>query len=177
MRFAARRAGSATRVISRRIRAVCTEKTMGRITSESSEAMMKTTGTTVVQVLSEPTLQMLRRSGVAAAMATPTGRAAPGDGAAFLTNPTYTAICLPRVFAYPSGTMASERRDFQRLRLAKPILALLDGQNALILDIGVAGAFVEHYGALPAGARFKLLFRWHGADVEFLCEARQIGRA
>src|ERR1051325_6510603 len=173
MRFAARRAGSATRVISRRIRAVCTEKTMGRITSESSEAMMKTTGTTVVQVLSEPTLQMLSRSGVAAAMATPTGRAAPGDGAAFLTNPTYTAICLPRVFAYPSGTMASERRDFQRLRLAKPILALLDGKTALILDIGVGGPFVEHYGTFQSGEQFALLFRWKSEDVEFLCQVRR----
>src|SRR6266536_4897522 len=68
---------------------------------------------------------------------------------------------------------ASDRREFQRLRLAKPILALMDGQNALILDIGIGGAYIEHYGALPEGARFQLLFRWQGADVELLCEVRR----
>lgn len=67
-------------------------------------------------------------------------------------------------------TGGSDRREFQRLRLAKPILALLDGQNALILDIGISGAFVEHYGQPAAGDTFTLLFRWKGTDVEFVCE-------
>ncbi len=66
--------------------------------------------------------------------------------------------------------VANDRREFQRLRLAKPILALLDGQNALILDIGISGAFVEHYGQPKGGARLVLLFRWKGTDVEFGCE-------
>jgi hypothetical protein len=66
--------------------------------------------------------------------------------------------------------VSNDRREFQRLRLAKPILALMDGQSALILDIGVAGAFLEHYGALNAGHRFQLVFRWQGQDVEFQCE-------
>src|SRR6266850_6031687 len=66
--------------------------------------------------------------------------------------------------------VANERREFERLRLAKPILALLDGQNALILDIGISGAFVEHYGETKAGDRFTLLFRWKGTDVEFVSE-------
>jgi hypothetical protein len=69
--------------------------------------------------------------------------------------------------------VANDRREFQRLHLAKPILALMDGQNALILDIGVGGAYIEHYGALPAGAQFRLLFRWRGTDVEYLCEVRR----
>ena len=64
----------------------------------------------------------------------------------------------------------NERREFERLRLAKPILALLDGQNALILDIGISGAFVEHYGKTNRGDRFTLLFRWKGTDVEFVAE-------
>jgi hypothetical protein len=64
----------------------------------------------------------------------------------------------------------SDRREFQRLRLAKPILALLDGQNALILDIGISGAFIEHYGEPEPGSRCVLLFRWKGMDVEFVCE-------
>jgi hypothetical protein len=66
--------------------------------------------------------------------------------------------------------MVADRREFQRMQLAKPILALLDGQNALILDIGVGGAFIEHYGTSKPGERFRLLFRWKGEDVEFICE-------
>jgi hypothetical protein len=69
--------------------------------------------------------------------------------------------------------MASDRREFQRLRLAKPILGLLEGQNALILDVGVGGAFVEHYGTSKPGQRFHLIFRWKSEDIEFLCEVRR----
>lgn len=64
-----------------------------------------------------------------------------------------------------------DRRRFQRLKLSKPILATIDGVNALILDIGVAGAFLEHYGTREPEDRFRLCFRWQGSDVEFLCEA------
>src|SRR5436190_22887327 len=42
--------------------------------------------------------------------------------------------------------------------------------SALILDVGIAGAFVEHYGKVEPGDRFRLKFRWRGNDVEFLCE-------
>jgi hypothetical protein len=66
--------------------------------------------------------------------------------------------------------VTNDRREFQRLRLAKPILAQLDTQNALILDIGVGGAFIEHYGGLVPGQRFQLTFRWMGEDVTFIAE-------
>ena len=66
--------------------------------------------------------------------------------------------------------VGSDRREFQRLSLAKPILGLLDGQNALILDVGVGGAFIEHYGMSLPGQRHKLLFKWKGEDVEFIAE-------
>lgn len=66
--------------------------------------------------------------------------------------------------------MTQERREFQRLKLSKPILALMDGTNALVLDIGLAGAFIEHYGTLRPGQRFNLTFRWQSQDVEFVCE-------
>jgi len=66
--------------------------------------------------------------------------------------------------------VTNDRREFQRLRLAKPILAQLDRQNALILDIGVGGAFLEHYGTPAPGQRFHLTFRWQGEDVEFVAE-------
>ena len=66
--------------------------------------------------------------------------------------------------------MSQDRREFQRLKLAKPILAMMDSANALILDIGMAGAYLEHYGTVQSGHRFHLSFRWQGEDVEFLCE-------
>lgn len=69
--------------------------------------------------------------------------------------------------------MVIDRREFQRLRLAKPILALLDGENALILDIGVGGVYIEHYGTTEPGRPFRLVFRWKAEDVEFLCEVRR----
>ena len=66
---------------------------------------------------------------------------------------------------------SGDRREFQRLKLARPLMALLDGGNALVLDIGIGGALVEHYGHLRAGTHVKLTFRWQGSDVEFLCTA------
>jgi hypothetical protein len=66
--------------------------------------------------------------------------------------------------------MTYDRREFQRLRLAKPILAMMDDANALILDIGMAGAFLEHYGAVEPGKTFTLSFRWQGEEVKFACE-------
>jgi len=66
---------------------------------------------------------------------------------------------------------SNDRREFQRLKLAKPLLALLDGHNALVLDIGIGGAFIEHHGRLQPGARVRLTFRWQGSDVEFVCSA------
>ncbi|MEO8379255.1 MAG: hypothetical protein ABI779_06290, partial [Acidobacteriota bacterium] len=56
------------------------------------------------------------------------------------------------------------------MRLTKPILGVMDGANTLILDVGMAGAFLEHYGAVEPGKRFQLSFRWQSADVAFLCE-------
>ncbi|HEV7238591.1 MAG TPA: hypothetical protein VGQ36_05065 [Thermoanaerobaculia bacterium] len=63
-----------------------------------------------------------------------------------------------------------DRREFQRLRLAKPILAMMDSSNALILDIGMAGAHIEHYGTTESGRQFDLTFRWQAQDVTFVCE-------
>jgi hypothetical protein len=63
-----------------------------------------------------------------------------------------------------------DRRRFQRLKLAKPILARMGDGNALILDIGIGGAFVEHYGEASPGQQFRLAFRWQSQDVDFLTE-------
>ena len=66
--------------------------------------------------------------------------------------------------------VTNDRREFQRLHLAKPILAQLDSQSAMILDIGVGGAYIEHYGMVEPGQRFQLTFRWMGEDVTFIAE-------
>jgi hypothetical protein len=63
-----------------------------------------------------------------------------------------------------------ERREFQRLKLTRPILATMRGANALILDIGIGGALLEHYGAATLGERFPVMFRWQGEDVILSCE-------
>jgi hypothetical protein len=66
--------------------------------------------------------------------------------------------------------LRDDRREFQRLKLSKPILATMGASNALILDIGIAGAFLEHFGTVEAGEQFPLTFRWQGEDVTFPCE-------
>jgi hypothetical protein len=70
--------------------------------------------------------------------------------------------------------MPDERREHQRLRLARPILATLDQAsaqgNALILDLGMTGAFLEHYGEPRPGTRCHLSFRWYGEEVTYLSE-------
>jgi len=53
----------------------------------------------------------------------------------------------------------TDRRIFQRLRLPRPILGTLDGQNTLILDLGVIGAFVEHFGVTTPKTRSRLQFQ------------------
>jgi hypothetical protein len=71
---------------------------------------------------------------------------------------------------YFSPMLRDDRREFQRLKLSKPILATMGTSNALILDIGIAGAFLEHFGTVEAGEQFPLTFRWQGQDVTFSCE-------
>lgn len=66
--------------------------------------------------------------------------------------------------------LRDDRREFQRLKLSKPILATMGTSNALILDIGIAGAFLEHFGTAESGEHFQLTFRWQGEDVTFQCE-------
>ena len=63
-----------------------------------------------------------------------------------------------------------ERRHFQRLHLTKPILALARGSSALILDLGIAGALLEHYGEAEPGERMNLSFSWMGEKIDLTCE-------
>jgi hypothetical protein len=66
---------------------------------------------------------------------------------------------------------SGDRRGFQRIKLAQPILGMWNGQNALILDIGMTGAFVEHHGMVRSGTPVTLSFKWQGKDVVFKAEA------
>lgn len=61
---------------------------------------------------------------------------------------------------------SDDRREFQRLQLAKPILSRFGDANALILDIGVSGALLEHHGRAESGEQRLLRFRWKGEDIE-----------
>jgi hypothetical protein len=63
-----------------------------------------------------------------------------------------------------------DRRQFQRLKLARPILATFDGQNALVLDVGIGGALIEHYGPSAPGERRTLRFRWDSQEIVALTE-------
>ena len=66
-----------------------------------------------------------------------------------------------------------DRREFQRLKLLKPILGTVNGQGVLILDIGVGGAFIEHYGQSSPGDQFRLGLGSEGDSLEFVCEVRR----
>jgi PilZ domain-containing protein len=63
-----------------------------------------------------------------------------------------------------------DRRRFQRMKLARPILAAVDNGSALILDIGLGGALVEHHGTVKTGDEMTLRFRWQGEEISFPCE-------
>lgn len=65
---------------------------------------------------------------------------------------------------------ANDRRIFQRLRLARPILGTFNHQNALVLDLGINGAFVEHYGVATTGLNCRLQFPWKTGTIEFIGE-------
>lgn len=64
----------------------------------------------------------------------------------------------------------TERRALQRLPLARPISAYLDGVSVLILDLGVLGALVEHDDQLETGQKRSLSFSWETKKVEVRCE-------
>jgi hypothetical protein len=65
----------------------------------------------------------------------------------------------------------SERRRFQRLSLANPAIASLGAGAALVLDLGVGGALVEHEGEISPGGRTSLRIRWYQYEIELACQA------
>ncbi len=67
--------------------------------------------------------------------------------------------------------LPDERRNFQRLHLAKPIHGRLGLEDVLILDIGVLGTLVEHQVPIEAGEPATLTFRWEDESLQLECEA------
>jgi hypothetical protein len=55
----------------------------------------------------------------------------------------------------------SERREFQRLRLDRPVVGRFGASNILILNIGVGGALLEHHALIEVGEKRRLLFQWN----------------
>lgn len=46
----------------------------------------------------------------------------------------------------------------------------MNGQSVLILDVGIGGAYLEHYGEAAPGQPIRLEFRWLSHDIIFDCE-------
>lgn len=67
----------------------------------------------------------------------------------------------------------NDRRRFQRMKLARPILGALDRESALILDIGLGGAYIEHNGTRKVGDEVTLSFRWQSEEITFRCEVNR----
>ena len=63
-----------------------------------------------------------------------------------------------------------EKRAFQRLQLAEPIPASLNDSYAMLLDLGVTGALVEHSLPVEVGSRARLKFKHEGKPIEMECE-------
>ena len=63
-----------------------------------------------------------------------------------------------------------EKRAFQRLQLSEPIPATINDSKALLLDVGVSGALVEHTIPLEVGSQATLRFSYDGQSIELDCE-------
>jgi len=47
----------------------------------------------------------------------------------------------------------------------------MGGGAALVLDLGVGGALVEHEGEISPGSRTNLRIRWYQYDIDLACQA------
>lgn len=71
----------------------------------------------------------------------------------------------------------TERRQYQRLHLTRPLDAWFGDFAVRLIDVSASGALVEYDGAIPADTRALLRFFWRGEALEILTEtARREGR-
>jgi hypothetical protein len=63
-----------------------------------------------------------------------------------------------------------ERREFQRLDLERPIVGRFGATNILIVNIGVAGALLEHHAQVGVGEQRRLVFQWANDEIQLNSE-------
>lgn len=63
-----------------------------------------------------------------------------------------------------------ERREFQRLDLERPIVGRFGATNILIVNIGVAGALLEHHAEVGVGEQRRLVFQWANYEIQLNSE-------
>src|SRR5687767_14617984 len=63
-----------------------------------------------------------------------------------------------------------ERREFQRLDLERPVVGRFGATNILIVNIGVAGALLEHHAEVGVGEQRRLVFQWANYEIQLSAE-------
>lgn len=63
-----------------------------------------------------------------------------------------------------------ERREFQRLDLERPVVGRFGATNILIVNIGVAGALLEHHAEVGVGDQRRLVFQWANFEIQLSAE-------
>jgi hypothetical protein len=59
-----------------------------------------------------------------------------------------------------------ERREFQRLDLERPIVGRFGATNILIINLGVAGALLEHHAQIAVHEQRRLSFKWGNYEIQ-----------
>lgn len=59
----------------------------------------------------------------------------------------------------------SKRRRVERIRLSPPLTARIGSQTAVLIDISLMGARLEHQTPLAVGNKLKLWFRWREDEL------------
>lgn len=71
----------------------------------------------------------------------------------------------------------TERREYQRLHLRRPIDAWFGDFAVRLIDVSASGALVEYDDVIPGESRAILRFFWRGEAIELLAEtARHDGK-
>ena len=63
-----------------------------------------------------------------------------------------------------------ERRKYQRVRLARPVVARVGAARVFLLEVSLSGVLVAHQGNIPPeGATGVVMFEWEGIAVALEC--------
>ena len=61
---------------------------------------------------------------------------------------------------------ATNRRKFERIRLANPLQGSIGSQSVVVRDLSLLGCSLEHHFPLQIGTKIKLNFSWNGDNVQ-----------